>query len=81
MSELALAAIGGSVAANATATLGITAVVTAPLHTGPVRASAVLAVAVAALLVIAASAPGLPRRLAGSALVTTYLVFVAVVLR
>jgi cation:H+ antiporter len=81
MSELALAAIAGSVAANATLTLGITALISAPLATGPVRASAVLATVVATLLVVASGSSRWPRRAVGVALLGTYAMSLLVLLR
>lgn len=81
MSELALAAIAGSVAANATATLGITALVSSPLRTGAVGSAALLASSAAALLLAAASTARWPRRTAGVALVGVYVTYVVVALR
>lgn len=81
MSELALAAIAGSVAANATATLGITALVSSPLRSGAVRSAAVLAAAAAAFLLVAALNARWPRRIAGIGLVGVYVIYVVVALR
>jgi cation:H+ antiporter len=81
MSELAVAAIAGSVAANATATLGVTALVANPLRTGDVRPSAALAAATAGVLLVAASSHRWPLRLGGVVLVGVYVCYVVAALR
>lgn len=75
--EVAVAAVVGSAAYNATATLGAAALVTdLPSLTGP----AVLAAALP-LVVVLASARGTLGRAAGAGLLASYAVFLVVVLR
>lgn len=77
--EVAVAAVVGSAAYNATATLGVAAVV-APLPTGGVLGAAVVAAALP-LVVLALSRGGTLGRGAGGALVAAYVLFVVLVLR
>jgi cation:H+ antiporter len=81
ISELGLAAVAGSVAANATASLGATALVFAPLHTGSVRGSAALACVVCGLLFLVRPSSRAGVASMGVLLVGTYLLFVVVVIR
>ncbi len=81
MSELAVAAIAGSVAANATATLGISAIIAAPLRTGDVRGSAMLAVVAGGVLLVAAASPRRIPRVGGAAFVGAYVLYVVAALR
>ena len=77
--EVAVAAVVGSAAYNATATLGAAALVT-PLPAEGAVGAAVLA-AVLPLAVVAAGARGLLGRAAGAGLLLTYVAFVLVTLR
>jgi cation:H+ antiporter len=72
VSEFALAAIAGSVAANATASLGVTGMIFAPLATGGVRASALLVCVACAFLAAVRLRSPLGVRSAGVLLVGTY---------
>jgi len=76
--EVAVAAVVGSAAYNATATLGAAALV-APLETGPVLLPALAGAGLPlALLVLARG--GSIRRLGGAALVASYVLYVVLVL-
>ena len=79
VSELGLAAVAGSVAANATASLGVTALVFAPLHAGSVRGSAALVCVVCGLLLLARPTSRAAVASMGALLIGAYLLFVAVV--
>jgi cation:H+ antiporter len=79
VSELAVAAIIGSVAYNATATLGAAAL-TRPAAGLDVRAAAVVAAGLPLVLVAAGGRRGTLSRSAGIALVAGYVAFVAVTL-
>jgi cation:H+ antiporter len=81
LSELALAAIAGSITANATATLGITAIVASPLRTGPVRASALLGCVAGALLLLLPLTSPARTRVAGVLFVGMYVCYVLFALR
>jgi len=76
--EVAVAAIVGSAAYNATATLGAAALV-APLDTGPVLGPAIAAAGLP-LVLIALARGGSIRRLGGALLVTAYAAYVVLVL-
>ncbi len=77
LGEIAVAAIVGSAAYTATATLGAAALV-APLATGPVLAPAVAA-AVLPLVLLALARGGAIRRTGGLVLIATYVVYVVLV--
>lgn len=79
LAELAVAGVVGSAAYNATATLGVAALV-APLRTGPVVAPAAAA-AVLPLLVVLLARGGRLRRPAGALLLAGYAGYLALVLR
>jgi cation:H+ antiporter len=79
LAEVAVAGVVGSAAYNATATLGVAALVH-PLETGSVTAPAVAA-AVLPLAVLVLARGGVLRRPAGTLLVAAYVVFLVLVLR
>ncbi len=79
LAEIAVAAIVGSAAYNATATLGAAALV-APLDTGPVLGPAVAA-ALLPLLLLALARGGAVRRGGGLVLVASYAAYLGLVLR
>jgi cation:H+ antiporter len=80
VSELALSALVGSVVGNATATLGVAALVR-PLDTRGVTSAAWLAAGLSVLLLVPGGGSRRRGRILGVLLVASYVVFVALALR